>query len=137
MSAAIEAAGLHKSYARRGITGGGARTEVLTGLDLSVPWGESWGIVGESGSGKSTLLRLLLALERPDTGEVWFDGIPVGALPERRIRPLRRRFQAVFQDNASLDPRLSVRTIVAEPLLAHRLISSGGLDRKIETAGGD
>jgi len=131
-AAAVEAIGLRKSYARRGVTGGGARTTALGGIDLTVRWGESWGIVGESGSGKSTLLRLLLALEPPDAGEVRFDGTPITGLPERSLRPLRRRFQAVFQDAfASLDPRLDVRTIVGEPLLAHGLVSRTSLEGRV------
>jgi len=129
---AMEATGLRKSYARRGVTGAGRRTTALDGIDLCVRWGESWGIVGESGSGKSTLLRILLALDPPDTGEVRFDGTVITGRPERSLRPLRRRFQAVFQDAyASLDPRLSVRTIIAEPLMAHGLASGSGLDRQV------
>ena len=78
--------------------------------------------VGESGSGKSTRARLLLALERPDAGVDRFDGHPISELAPARVRPLRRRFQAVFQDPiGSLDPRLKVASIVAEPLVAHRI----------------
>jgi len=128
----MEATALTKTYPRRGVTGGGLRTTALAAIDLQVPWGESWGIVGESGSGKSTLLRILLALEAPDSGEVRFDGIPISGLPEGRVRPLRRRFQAVFQDAyASLDPRLSVRTIVSEPLVAHGLTAAGSLGGRV------
>jgi peptide/nickel transport system ATP-binding protein len=94
----------------------------VSGVSFRLDRGEAIGIVGESGSGKSTLARLLLALERPDQGVVRFDGHPISDLPEARVRPLRRRFQAVFQDpSTSLDPCLSVGTIVAEPLVAHSI----------------
>ncbi len=116
----LEATGLTLSYARRGITGSGERTLAVRGVDLSVARGDSVGIVGESGSGKSSLGRLLVGLERPGTGTVRFDGIPISRLGTPELRPLRRRFQMVFQDaGGSLDPLLPVETIVAEPLLAH------------------
>lgn len=80
---------------------------------------EALAIVGRSGSGKSTLARLILALEKPDQGIVRFEGHAISSVPERRVRPLRRHFQAVFQDpGASLDPCLKVGSIVAEPLAA-------------------
>jgi peptide/nickel transport system ATP-binding protein len=81
--------------------------------------GESLAIVGRSGSGKSTLARILLAIERPESGSVRFENQIISNMPERRIRCLRRHFQAVFQDpGSSLDPCLRVGTIVAEPLAA-------------------
>ncbi|AJY47728.1 ABC transporter ATP-binding protein [Martelella endophytica] len=92
-------------------------TTALDGVSLQVAPGEILGIVGESGSGKSTLARLVMALDRPTSGRVLFEGDDIFALSERRLRPLRRHFQMVFQDPyGSLDPRLSVGHIVAEPL---------------------
>ncbi|RJK96445.1 ATP-binding cassette domain-containing protein [Vallicoccus soli] len=91
----------------------------LRGVSFDVARGERFGIVGESGSGKSTLIRLLCALDTPTAGTVAFDGEVVSGLPERRLRGLRRDLQVVFQDPmGSLDPRMRVRDIVAEPLVA-------------------
>jgi oligopeptide/dipeptide ABC transporter ATP-binding protein len=108
------------------------RITAVDGVSLKIERGEWHGLVGESGSGKSTLARLLLALERPDHGTVLLDGQPISRLPEARVRPLRRRFQAVFQDPiASLNPRLRVATIVAEPLVAHGIGSSADRRRRV------
>ncbi len=115
--AIIEAVGLCRDYPARG--GSGHVIRALSNVDLRVEAGQVLGVVGSSGAGKSTLARLLLALERPDAGSVHFDGQPISVMTPRRVRPLRRRFQAVFQDPlASLDPRLSVGTIVSEPLVS-------------------
>ena len=104
----------------------------VDGIDLELAEGEALGVVGESGSGKSTLARLLLAIEAPDGGMVHFDGHPISGVPESRIRPLRRHFQAVFQDpTSSLDPRLKVATIVAEPLVAHRIAGPSERRRRV------
>lgn len=112
---------LHRSYRRRGIPGAGpSMVEAVAGVSFHVDPVESLGIVGGSGAGKSTLARLLLALERPDRGLVRFEGHPISRWPESRVRPLRQRFQAVFQDpSLSLDPCLRIGTIIAEPLVAH------------------
>ncbi len=92
---------------------------VLHGIDLSVSAGQSFGIVGESGCGKSTLARTVLALERPVAGRVVFDGQDLFALDRAGLRAARRGFQAVFQDPyGSLDPRLTVGRIIAEPVAA-------------------
>jgi len=114
---------LARAYRRRGRAGGASHAHAaVDGVSLAVDFGEALGIVGESGSGKSTLTRLLLALEKPDRGTVRFDGISISALPEAAVRPLRRHFQAVFQDpSTSLDPCLTVGNIISEPLNAHRI----------------
>jgi peptide/nickel transport system ATP-binding protein len=119
----LTAEDLHQAYRRRGTAG--SKVRALDGVNIAVERGASIGVVGHSGSGKSTLARVLLALEKPDRGVVRFDGIPISDLPEARIQPLRRRFQAVFQDpSASLNPCLRVGVIVAEPLVAHAVGSS-------------
>jgi ABC-type glutathione transport system ATPase component len=91
----------------------------LRGVSFDVAAGERFGIVGESGCGKSTLLRILAGLDRPTSGTVLVDGTDITRLPERRLRFLRQRLQLVFQDPmSSLDPRMRVRDIIAEPLVA-------------------
>jgi peptide/nickel transport system ATP-binding protein len=90
----------------------------LRGVSLAVRPGERVGVVGESGSGKTTLAKLLVGLEQPTTGTVRFGGEVVSGRAEKRLRELRRGVQLVFQDpRGSLDPRMRVGSIVAEPLV--------------------
>ncbi|MGN6131301.1 MAG: ATP-binding cassette domain-containing protein [Nocardioidaceae bacterium] len=91
----------------------------LRGVSFDVAPGERFGIVGESGCGKSTLLRILAGLDRPTTGSVEIDGRDIARMRERDMRFVRERLQLVFQDPmGSLDPRMRVRDIIAEPLVA-------------------
>jgi peptide/nickel transport system ATP-binding protein len=96
---------------------GASDVAAVTNVSLDVVRGQSLGIVGESGSGKSTLARLLLALESPTSGSVQFRGRRISGLAERDLRDFRRTVQIVFQDPlSSLDPRMKVHDILAEPL---------------------
>jgi peptide/nickel transport system ATP-binding protein len=91
-------------------------------ISLTIHRGETVGLVGESGCGKSTVGRTILRLYEPTAGKVVFDGQDITRLPERELRPLRRRMQMVFQDPyASLNPRHSVGRIVSEPMRVHGL----------------
>lgn len=91
----------------------------LRGVSFDVAPGERFGIVGESGCGKSTLLRIISGLDQPTSGTVAVEGREITGLRDRRLRFLRERLQLVFQDPmGSLDPRMRVRDIVAEPLVA-------------------
>lgn len=93
--------------------------QALQGVSFAIAAGRSLGIVGESGSGKSTLARLVMALDRPTAGQVLLDGRDLHALPPSQLREARRDFQMVFQDPyGSLDPRMTIERIVAEPLAA-------------------
>jgi oligopeptide/dipeptide ABC transporter ATP-binding protein len=99
---------------------GRGRLQALDRVSLSLSRGETLGLVGESGSGKSTLARALMLGLRPDAGEILFDGAPVSRLAGAALKAFRRRMQMVFQDPySSLDPRMSVARILAEPLAAH------------------
>src|ERR1700719_3756238 len=93
---------------------GGKSVQAVDGVSFTVAKGETLGVVGESGCGKSTLARLLLYLLKPDTGELVFDGDPVGIVPGIAVEALRRQVQIVFQDSySSLNPRMPVRDSVA------------------------
>ena len=93
---------------------------VVDGVSFEVGAGESVGLVGPSGCGKSTTAAAVLRLLRPHSGSVRFAGIELTALRERELRPLRPRFQAVFQDPyGSLSPRRRVGDQIAEPLRVH------------------
>ncbi len=114
---------LHLSLAdmtRKPLLGMAPRLQILKGLSFTIPKGAVLGIVGGSGSGKSTLGRCLVRLLEPIAGVVRFDGQDITHLTDAELRPLRRRFQMIFQDPmSSLNPRHRVGTIIAEPLRLH------------------
>jgi oligopeptide transport system ATP-binding protein len=121
----LEAKELRKSYRRgggviSGRAGGATRFTAVDGVSLQVAEGETFAVVGESGCGKTTLARLLLRLIEPDSGEIRFAGQDLLSLGGAQLRAARRQMQMVFQDPfASLDPRMRVGEIVAEPLAIH------------------
>ena len=96
--------------------------KAVDGVSFSIRKGETFGVVGESGCGKTTLGRVLLRLTEPTTGEVLFNGRAVSDIPLKSFRTIRRDMQIIFQDPfASLNPRMRVETIIAEPLNLHGL----------------
>ena len=115
----VEARGLTRRYPlkRKGLLGPRLVLTAVDDVSFSLMAGRSLGIVGESGSGKSTLARLVMALEQPDAGSVSFNGENLAGLSGAALRDRRRQFQMVFQDPfSSLDPRMTVSHVVAEPL---------------------
>jgi oligopeptide transport system ATP-binding protein len=109
------------------------RVRAVDGVSLSVKEGETLGLVGESGCGKSTLCRSILQLLPPTAGSVRFEGQEIVGLKGRKLRPLRREMQMIFQDPyASLNPRQRVGQIVGSPLQLHGLASGQGLKRQVQ-----
>lgn len=118
-SALLSVLGLGKSYplGRRGLFTPAPLLHAVQDVSFTLDAGRSLGIVGESGSGKSTLARLVMALERPSAGQVWFQGQDLHRLPPAALRAARAEVQMVFQDPyGSLDPRQRIGRSVAEPL---------------------
>ncbi len=108
---------LTRDYVSHSLFGAPHHTRALDAVSLTVDAGEIFGVVGESGCGKSTLARLVMALDKPTSGHVIFDGDDLFSLPPKDLMRKRENFQMVFQDPfGSLDPRQKVGRIVAEPL---------------------
>jgi oligopeptide/dipeptide ABC transporter ATP-binding protein len=139
MTPLLEVIDLSKHFpAGRGL----GAVRAVDGVSLTLEAGETLGVVGESGCGKSTLGRTILRLTEPTSGRIHFEGEDLLALGPEELRARRREMQMIFQDPfASLDPRLTVARIVAEPLVIHRVADRAARARAVadllETVGLD
>ena len=110
-----------------------AAVRAVDGVSLAVYPGETLGVVGESGCGKSTTGRVMTRLLEPTGGQVLFEGRDITHLSARNLRPLRRRFQLIFQDPySSLNPRHTIGTIVGAPLRLHGVSTPGGVKAAVQ-----
>jgi peptide/nickel transport system ATP-binding protein len=123
----LEVRGLVKHFPlpREGFFGKQKVVHAVDGVDLDVAQGETVGLVGESGCGKSTFARVVARIHTPTEGTIRFFGQDIANASQSEIRPLRRRMQMVFQDPyASLNPRMTVAQILAEPLRFHNITTN-------------
>ena len=133
--AVIEAAGLTKHFsARRGVFVGKPGTvRAVDGVSFAIGNGTTLGIVGESGCGKTTTAKLVLGLEEPTSGSICFEGRDLRQLDAAGRRRYRKSVQAVFQDPyASLNPRMRISAIIAEPLITNEKVTAGQARHRVD-----
>ncbi len=137
--AMLQVTGLTKHFPVR--RGGRRVVHAVDGVSFSIGKGKTLGLVGESGCGKSTCARTVIRIYEPTSGQIALDGQDITALTQREMLPFRRKMQMIFQDPyGSLNARMTVRDIIAEPISAHHAAASrseadGMVDEMLEKVG--
>ena len=137
--AMLQVTGLTKHFPVR--RGGHKVVHAVDGVSFSIGKGKTLGLVGESGCGKSTCARTVIRIYEPTSGQIALDGQDITALTQRELMPFRRKMQMIFQDPyGSLNARMTVRDIIAEPISAHHAAASrseadGMVDEMLEKVG--
>jgi len=106
----------------------------VDGISFHIRRGETFGLVGESGCGKTTAGRTIIRLVEPTAGDIFFDGINITKLEKEELRKIRPKMQIVFQDPlSSLDPRMTIKKIVSEPLTVNKIAKGADLEKRVLT----
>ena len=110
------------------------QVRAIDGVSFTLHRGETLGLVGESGCGKTTTGRCILQLERPTSGRILFEGVDLATVSEAELRKVRRRVQVIFQDPySSLNPRMTIGQIIAEPLKVHGIVQEAAArERRVQ-----
>ena len=112
---------------------GGGTLHAVDGVDLVIREGRTLGVVGESGCGKSTLGRTILQIHRPTSGQVFYEGKDITKIGRRELAGYRRKMQIIFQDPySSLNPRMSVQELIAEPLIINKILPRQEIYAEVE-----
>lgn len=128
----VEVKNLKKYFGGGGLFRKKPVIKAVDDVSFSIAKGETFGLIGESGCGKSTVARTMIRLYNPTSGSIIFDGTDITNLSEKDLKPYRRRIQMIFQDPyASLDPRMTVKRIVSEPLTAHNICPPSEYEERV------